>query len=108
MAWENRNDVEIQLTLFDCFFFLQVPASVTVENRTVVVKEGDNVTLHCISSGLPRPNVSWVNASSYIIETGSVLNLTNISRHIPGFNCSASNACGNDSRKVDFDVQCES
>ncbi|XP_068686466.1 uncharacterized protein [Montipora foliosa] len=84
---------------------VEFPASVTVENRTVVVKEGDNVTLHCISSGFPRPSVSWVNASNYIVETGSILNLTNISRHIPGFNCSASNACGNDSRKVEIDVQ---
>ena len=85
-----------------------MPASVIVMNRTMVVNEGDNVTLHCISSGFPRPNVSWVNASNYIVETGSILKLTNIGRHIRGFNCSASNACGNESRKVDIDVQCES
>ncbi|XP_068733594.1 immunoglobulin superfamily member 10-like [Montipora capricornis] len=84
---------------------VEAPASVTVENRTIVVREGDNLTLHCISSGFPQPNVTWVNNSNYIMEAGSILNLTNISRHIPGFNCSASNACGNDSRKVEIDVQ---
>ncbi|XP_068686468.1 hemicentin-1-like isoform X1 [Montipora foliosa] len=86
---------------------VEVPASVTVENRRIVVKEGDNVTLHCMSSGFPYPNVTWVNNSNYIMEAGSILNLTNIRRHNREYmyNCSASNACGNDSRPVYIDVQ---
>ncbi|XP_068685507.1 hemicentin-2-like [Montipora foliosa] len=84
---------------------VEVPASVTMENRTIVVREGDNVTLHCMSSGFPQPNVSWVNNSNYIMEAGSILNLTNIRRHNREYNCSASNACGNDSRQVYIDVQ---
>ncbi|XP_068733593.1 fibroblast growth factor receptor 2-like [Montipora capricornis] len=84
---------------------VEAPASVTVENRTIVVREGDTVTLHCMSSGFPRPSVSWVNNSNYIMEAGSILNLTNIRRHNREYNCSASNACGNDSRQVYIDVQ---
>ncbi|XP_068686490.1 hemicentin-1-like [Montipora foliosa] len=84
---------------------VEVPASVTVENRTIVVREGDNVTLRCLAFGFPRPNIFWFNNSNYIVEAGSILNLTNISRHDRKYNCSASNACGNDSRGVDIDVQ---
>ncbi|XP_068686471.1 uncharacterized protein [Montipora foliosa] len=84
---------------------VEVPASVTMENHTIVVREGDNVTLHCMSSGFPQPNVSWVNNSNYLMEAGSILNLTNIRRHNREYNCSASNACGNDSRQVYIDVQ---
>ncbi|XP_068733579.1 hemicentin-1-like [Montipora capricornis] len=83
----------------------EVPASVTVKNHMIVAREGDNVALHCLSSGSPQPNISWINISNYIIETGNFLNLTNISRPKQEYNCSASNTCGNDSRKVSIDVQ---
>ena len=90
-------------------FLFKVPASVTLVNKTVIALEGENVTVDCISAGFPSPNVSWVNASSYVMQTGRHLQFPNISRHLRGvYNCSASNTCGNDSKKLEIVVQCES
>ena len=80
-----------------CF---KAPASVTVENDTLVVKEGSNVTLFCIVSGFPSPSVSWVNNKSELMEAGNIWRIPNITRNYTGeYNCSASNACGNDTKE---------
>ncbi|XP_015768091.1 PREDICTED: fibroblast growth factor receptor 2-like isoform X5 [Acropora digitifera] len=86
---------------------VQVPASVAIENDTIVVLEGENVTLRCFFSGFPSPNVSWINNSlSYIVDAERILELSDISRFSDAvYTCSARNTCGNDSKKVDIDVQ---
>ena len=43
------------------------------------------------------------------MEAGNILKFPNISRHNGGeYNCSANNVCGDDSKTVFIDVQCES
>ena len=43
------------------------------------------------------------------MEAGNILKFPNISRHYGGeYNCSASNVCGSDNKRVFIDVQCES
>ena len=70
---------------------------------------GANVTVHCNFSGFHSQNVFWINASNYIVGTGSNLTFLNISRRYDGeYNCSASNVCRVDSKRVYIDVQCES
>lgn len=77
-----------------------------IENDTIVVLEGRNVTLYCFSSGFPSPNVSWMGNT---VKEGSILKLLNMSRHMNGsYICLATNACGSDRGRVDITVQCES
>ena len=84
-----------------------VPAAATIISSSVVVEEGNNVTLACNGTGLPVPSVIWFNALNVVMENGNVL--YNISRNMTGqYTCTARNPCGNDSKKVDIDVQCES
>ena len=80
-----------------------------IENDTLVVLEGTNVTLHCVPSGSPPPNVSWIDFSDEVVEEGRIMNFLNIRRCNNGsYTCSATNACGSDRKKVDIVVQCES
>ena len=90
-------------------FSFAVSASATIESNSIVVKEGQDVDLVCNGSGLPLPNISWVNVSNVVIGNGRNLSLHNISRTVAGqYICTARNSCGNDSTKVDILVQCES
>lgn len=89
-------------------FFLIVTGSVKIANSKVVALEGTTFKVHCNISGFHSQHVSWINASNYMVETGSILKFPNISRHHQGeYNCSASNVCGDDSSRVYIDVRCE-
>ena len=80
-----------------------------IENDTIVVLEDRDVTLHCLVSGSPSPNVSWIDVSNDVVEEGKNLKFLNIKRHNNGsYICSASNSCGSDRKKVDIVVECES
>lgn len=74
------------------------------------VTEGRNLTLTCDVSGFPSLNVSWVNTTNgEIMKLGATWPLLNISRNYTGnYSCTASNACGNDSKATNISVQCES
>lgn len=86
-----------------------MPASVTNVRNTIIVKEGQNVALVCHGFGLPAPIITWSDARNEVMENGHIWQLPKINRNMAGqYSCMASNACGNDSRKVDIDVQCES
>ena len=86
-----------------------MPASVTNVTTSIIVKEGQNVALVCHGFGLPAPIITWSDARNEVMENGHIWQLPKINRNMAGqYSCMASNACGNDSRKVDIDVQCES
>ena len=95
-----------------CFLFLSsfiVPASITNISNSIVVKEGQNVTLVCHGFGLPAPSITWCDAQNVVMKDENIWQLNNINRNMTGqYSCKASNACGNDSQKVDIDVECES
>ena len=94
---------------FFCLSSSIVPASVTNISNSIVVKEGQNVTLVCHGFGLPAPSITWSDAWNVVMEDENIWQLHKINRNMTGqYSCTASNACGNDSRKVDIDVQCES
>lgn len=94
---------------FFCLSSPIVPASVTNISNSIVVKEGQNVTLVCHGSGLPAPTITWSDAWDVVLEDENIWHLQKINRNMAGqYSCTASNACGNDNRKVDIDVQCES
>ena len=78
-------------------------------SKSIVVKEGQNVTLFCHGFGLPVPRITWSDAWNVVMEDENIWQLPKINRNMTGqYRCTASNACGSDSRKVDIDVQCES
>ena len=80
-----------------------------IENDTIVVLEGKKVTLDCLASGSPSPNVSWIDLSKKVVEEGRNLMFLNIRRNNTGsYTCTVSNSCGNDRKKVDIVVECES
>merc|ERR1712038_469364 len=62
----------------------------------VVVKKGSSVTIKCLASGNPRPQVTWskVNQADVVGE-GESLELREVSRHQEGiYQCSAGNGVG--------------
>jgi len=62
----------------------------------VVVKKGSSVTIKCLTSGNPRPRVTWskVNQADVVGE-GEALELREVSRHHEGiYQCSAGNGVG--------------
>lgn len=62
----------------------------------VVVKKGSSVTIKCLTSGNPRPRVTWskVNQADVVGE-GESLELREVSRHHEGiYQCSAGNGVG--------------
>lgn len=91
-----------------CHSSFIAPASVTNISNSIAVKEGQNVTLVCHGFGLPAPRISWSDAWNVVMQKGNIWQLRKINRNMTGqYRCMASNACGNDSKTVDVDVQCE-
>lgn len=58
--------------------FFIVPASVDIENDTIVGLEGRNVALRCLPPGCPSLNVCWIHFSNYVVEEGRILKFLNI------------------------------
>ena len=95
-----------QFVILETFVFYS-PTICGAEN--IVVKEGDNVELHCnVTAGVLHPAVVWTKvATGEHINKGNPLNITNISRAQAGeYRCTANNTCGVDSTVTDIDVQC--
>ncbi|XP_044176562.1 fibroblast growth factor receptor 3-like [Acropora millepora] len=87
-------------------FSVEVPASVTNISNSIIVREGQNVTLACHGFGFPAPIITWSDAWNQVMENGHILQLPKINRNMAGqYSCTASNSCGTDSRKVDIDVR---
>ncbi|XP_067032626.1 fibroblast growth factor receptor 3-like isoform X6 [Acropora muricata] len=87
-------------------FMVEVPASITNISNSIVVKEGQNMTLVCHGFGLPAPSITWYDARNKVMKDENIWQLHNINRNMAGqYSCKASNACGNDSQKVDIDVK---
>ena len=76
--------------------------------ENIVVKEGDNVELHCnVTAGIPHPAVVWTKVATGEHIKRNPLNITNISRAQAGeLRCTANNTRGVDSTVTDIDVQC--
>ena len=89
------------------FLCFTVPPPVE-QAEDVVVKEGDNVELHCnVTAGIPHPAVEWTKVPTGEHIEGNPLNITNINRTQAGeYRCTANNTCGVDSTVTDIDVQC--
>lgn len=84
-------------------------ASMARAGIRVLLKEGGNVTLVCSGFSVPTPNISWINAWNVTMAIETMWQLQNITWNMAAqYTCAASNACGNDSIKVDVDEQCES
>ncbi|XP_013190184.1 protein amalgam-like [Amyelois transitella] len=77
------------------------PDIVSGSNGEVMVREGDNVSLHCDAAGTPQPTITWRREDSMEFKvkgqnvskwSGVWLNLTTVMRHIDGaFLCIATN-----------------
>lgn len=68
----------------------------TINNHRLV-REGDNAQFSCFATGVPKPNVTWFQLDDHSlklipIQTGSYLNLENLTRYSPTrYQCRASN-----------------
>ena len=91
-------------SLLDLF---AVPSSIQpMQNKNIT--EGENLTLLCNASGIPRPMVSWIKVGGNVITNGNELVFINISRTQSGeYRCEASNLCGNASETATIEVQCK-
>ncbi|XP_068685500.1 hemicentin-1-like [Montipora foliosa] len=73
------------------------PPEVTVLTSNINVREGDNVSLDCLPTGNPIPNVTWIrNGDKSVVAKGKRAVLPMISRTDSGlFYCLAWNGVGN-------------
>lgn len=92
---------------------LSVPPNFTVApNVTVSVVMGSNVTLECVATGVPPPNITWLKKGSQLhkrqhSQAGGNLLLTAVRREDEGiYTCVASNGIGSEAvRSTTLEVQ---
>ncbi|KAJ9596466.1 hypothetical protein L9F63_012505, partial [Diploptera punctata] len=78
--------------------YVQEPAEMLREPKTLVVKEGGDVQLDCLVKGSPRPTISWllngepIRNDTHVQISGLNLTLTHVEkRHAGIYQCFASN-----------------
>ena len=83
--------------------FLVVAALIIQKPSSVIVEEGENVTLLCKASGRPTPTVTWVRALGHLPKGKTAvldgkLTIQNVAKADSGtYACSAKNSLGKDS-----------
>ena len=90
--------------------FLVVEPSVTSQQCSSPVTEGDNATLHCNATGNPLPSVAWIRASTRgIVSYSKMLFMEDIKRNRSGsYECLAWNGIGkNSTNSCTIDVHCK-
>ena len=82
--------------------------SVTIQQCSTPVTEGDNTTLYCNATGNPVPNTAWIKAGE-VVSYSKRLVIANISRSESGsYKCLAWNGVGNNGTKsCTVDIQCK-
>ena len=100
----------------NCFTIVD-KSEITTHPNNVTKTEGENVTLHCNSTGYPFPTLSWTKDGSDISNNSRIsfsaekkqLAITKTSRVDSGaYRCVANNSLGNDtSMAAVVDVQCK-
>ena len=94
----------------DIIYFASLldPPSVTIQQCSAPLTEGDNVTLHCNATGNPVPNTAFIKAGE-VLSYNKGLVVVNISRDEGGsYECLAWNGIGNnDTTSCTVDVQCK-
>jgi len=83
--------------------------TVTIQQCSTPVTEGDNATLYCNATGNPTPNISWVRASTgEILSSNEILVMEAVKRNESGsYVCRASNAIGSHNASCAVDVHCK-
>ena len=90
-------------SLFAQSLFLAVAALIIQKPSSVIVEEGENVTLLCKASGRPTPTVTWVRALGHLPKGKTAvidgkLTIQNVAKADSGtYACSAKNSLGKDS-----------
>merc|ERR1719461_2264388 len=97
---------------YDCEIEADVDAPISVTHRleilipprvlsepadgNVVVKKGSSVTVKCVATGNPRPEVTWSKVNEVdVVGTGEIMELAQVTRHHQGvYQCSAYNGVG--------------
>uniref|UniRef100_A0A8C4TF63 Neurotrimin-like n=1 Tax=Erpetoichthys calabaricus TaxID=27687 RepID=A0A8C4TF63_ERPCA len=86
---------------------VQVPPKIRSISSNISVSEGDNVTLKCLASGKPEPEVTWKHLSA-IGRMGPqiyLLMITSITRHDSGlYECKAVNDAASVAQRVEVTV----
>ena len=84
--------------------------TVTIQQCSTPVTEGDDATLYCNATGSPVPRTAWIRASTGdILSRENAYIITAIKRTESGsYECLAWNGIGNNSTKsCTIDVQCK-
>ena len=94
------------------FLFSTVPPRITTEpERESEVSVGQNLTLTCIASGDPLPEVTWSKVGQALRlfnVTGPVLHLVNVTREDVGsYKCTAKNKVGEVFRTAVVNIACK-
>ena len=89
--------------MFAQSLFLAVAALIIQKPSSVIVEEGENVTLLCKASSRPTPTVTWVRALGHLPKGKTAvidgkLTIQNVAKADSGtYACSAKNSLGKDS-----------
>ena len=102
---------EVCIIIWSCnchILFVEAPEiNVSVQSS---YKEGSAVSLTCIASGKPDPDVQWIKngmVESYGKKTAD-LTFRSITRRDDGqYTCKANNSAGNDQQHVTLVVHCK-
>ena len=105
----------MSLIVTNTFLHMSPPdaPTVTIQQCSTSVTEGDNATLYCNATGIPVPNTAWIRASTGDILSNqkayTVYMITDIKRSESGsYKCLAWNGIGNNGTKsCTIDVNCK-
>ena len=84
--------------------------TVTIQQCSTPVTEGDNATLDCSATGNPVPSTAWLRTNTRaILSYSKILDIPTIQRSQSGnYECLAWNGIGNNNTKsCSIDVHCK-
>ncbi|CAH1270966.1 HMCN1 [Branchiostoma lanceolatum] len=94
--------------------FVQVPPAIEDGPRTIITKQGQSVTLPCLSSGRPRPSITWEFNGQAVSNTdfqhqmlfsgGLQIPIAQL-QHTGTYVCKVNNEAGSSSRTITLEVQ---
>ena len=102
----SRNSAEVRLCVF---FMTEKPTIIQSPEPLLLRNVSDSVTLTCVATGCPDPEVKWKNVSSNtILHVGNSYHIPKVSRvHDGSYACMATTGGVAVTETTDIKIQCK-